>query len=179
MHSGGFIIDRITDCIIEVKSGRKVETDVSRVTNADLKTVLKKNGWKFNWRRELANPAKQVYKLKTIEGDERVQCMISIIPKPQDRLIDMPLIETAPHNFGRRKQYWGVPGNLVAFACKMSFEMGFDGYLRFVPKTALIAHYQRELGAIIVGNNCMGILTPQAMILVNSYFKNFKYDNIQ
>jgi hypothetical protein len=34
------------------------------------------------------------------------------------------LIENAPFNIGKKKLYEGVPGNLFAFACKLSWIMG-------------------------------------------------------
>jgi hypothetical protein len=52
----------------------------------------------------------------------------------------MHLIESAPFNIGRNKIYYGVPGNLVAFACKLSFERGGEGYVSFLSKTRLIGH---------------------------------------
>ncbi|NML22790.1 hypothetical protein HHL16_18035 [Pseudoflavitalea sp. G-6-1-2] len=176
MHSGGFIIDKITDCIIEVKSGKKFETEISRVTNADLKTVLKKNGWNFNWRKEFNDPEKQVYKLKAEEGDDRIQGLISVIPRPENLAYEMILVETAPHNFGRRKLYDGVLGNLVAYVCKMSFEMKFGGVVYFIPKNSLIQHYRVKLRAEVIHQNRMAIYPEDAMFLKNSYFKNFDYD---
>lgn len=47
--------------------------------------------------------------------------------EPMDGYVEMHLIETAPHNYGQSKQFLGVVGNLVAFACKVSFDLGFDG----------------------------------------------------
>lgn len=44
----------------------------------------------------------------------------------------MHLIESAPFNKGKSKVYSGVPGNLVAFACQLSFQRGFDGNVSFV-----------------------------------------------
>jgi len=38
-----------------------------------------------------------------------------------------------------------VACNLVAFGCKLSKELGFDGVLPFDSKTALIAHYEKLL----------------------------------
>ena len=40
--------------------------------------------------------------------------------------IYMDLLESAPFNIGRNKIYEGVAGNLVAYACKVSFQNGFD-----------------------------------------------------
>jgi hypothetical protein len=51
-----------------------------------------------------------------------------------ENFVEMHLIEAAPHNFGKEKRYMGVAGNLVAFACKLSFEQGFDGYVALLLK---------------------------------------------
>jgi len=67
-----------------------------------------------------------------------------------DNYIEMHLIETAPHNYGQRKMYLGVAGNLVAFAFKMSFDLGFEGYVAFTSKTEIIQHYVDSLGATLI-----------------------------
>ena len=82
----------------------------------------------------------------------------------------MHLIESAPFNKGKDKVYAGVPGNLVAFACRLSFQRGFEGYLSFLSKTNLINHYEKTLGAIHVGGNLMIINTISALKLINKYF---------
>jgi hypothetical protein len=64
--------------------------------------------------------------------------------------IYMNLIESAPFNLGRNKIYEGVGGNLVAFACKVSFQTGFDGFVSFTAKTKLIKHYEKTLGAYLL-----------------------------
>ena len=72
---------------------------------------------------------------------------------------------------GKNKLYEGVPGNLVAFACKLSFQRGYDGYVAFDAKTQLIKHYQESLGAIHFRNQTMIIDSRAAEFLVNKYFK--------
>jgi hypothetical protein len=47
--------------------------------------------------------------------------------------------------------YAGVPGNLVAFACKLSFQCGQEGNVSFFSKTQLVQHYIDSLGAMNVG----------------------------
>jgi hypothetical protein len=79
----------------------------------------------------------------------------------------MHLIESAPFNLGRNKVYIGVPGNLVAFACRIAFHRGFDGHVSFTSKTQLIDHYQKTLGAINVGGNLMVINTDSALKLID------------
>jgi len=81
------------------------------------------------------------------------------------------LIESAPFNRGKNKIYLGVPGNLVAFACKISFHRGFEGYVSFRSKTDLIGHYEKILGAAHIGSQLMIIDTFSAQNLINIYFK--------
>ena len=84
----------------------------------------------------------------------------------------MHLVESAPFNIGKQKVYAGVPGNLVAFACKLSFQHGHDGNVAFISKTQLIEHYEKTLGAFHFGGRLMIIETQAALRLVNKYFKN-------
>ncbi len=86
--------------------------------------------------------------------------------------IYLELIESAPFNLGRNKLYEGVPGNLVAFACKVSFQYGFAGFISFTAKTKLIKHYEKTLGAYHFGNHLMIISTEFSQLLVDKYFKS-------
>ena len=165
-----FVIDKLTNSIQNTISGDSFPTDVSRLTKADLKQVTKKIGRNFNWRDELNNNAREVYKLTITNNPNIVQGLLSFTIK-EDHLY-MNLIESAPFNLGRNKLYEGVPGNLVAFACKVSFQHGFDGFLSFTAKTKLIEHYEKTLGAYHFGNHLMIIQTSVAQKLVDKYFKS-------
>lgn len=86
----------------------------------------------------------------------------------------MHLVESAPFNKGKSKMYAGVPGNLVAFACKLSFQRGHEGNVSFFSKTQLIDHYIESLGAIHVGGRIMIIDTVAALKLIDKYFARWK-----
>jgi len=83
------------------------------------------------------------------------------------------LLESAPFNIGKNKLYEGVSGNLVAFACKLSFQRGGEGYVSFESKTKLIDHYVNSLGANHYGGNLMLIDSMAAKRLVDKYFKPY------
>jgi len=83
----------------------------------------------------------------------------------------MHLLESALFNKGKTKMYVGVPGNLVAFACKLSFQRGHEGNVSFLSKTKLIAHYEKTLGAFHFGGRVMIIETQAALQLINKYFQ--------
>jgi len=158
------LIDKLTHCIEEKRTGKVFETVLSLVTQEEIKRVYKKDGWFFNWKTAYQQPNHQVYKLLA-KGHPEIQGLISLEPIKDQQYIELHLIESAPHNYGSAKRFLGVPGNLVAFACKMSFEMGFDGFVAFHAKTKLISHYIDTLGArIIYGSNRMGIFTEEARI---------------
>ena len=81
-------------------------------------------------------------------------------------------VENAPHNIGGKKQYAGVCANMVAFACKVSFDLKFEGFVGFLAKTALIDQYKNTLGASQVFNTARMIIYPEAArILVNRTIK--------
>jgi hypothetical protein len=77
-----------------------------------------------------------------------IQGLISTTLK--DDSIYLDLIESSPFNKGKKKVYLGVPGNLVAFVCKLSFENGCNGYVSYVAKTKLIDHYIKTLNAVSI-----------------------------
>jgi len=163
-------IDKLTNSIENVITGDSFQTDVSLIDLNDLKSITKKNGWLFNWKSEYKQPDRDVYKL-TIEGNpDVIQGLISITEREDH--VYMHLIESAPFNLGRNKVYLGVPGNLVAFICRISFHRGFEGYVSFTAKTKLIEHYQKTLRAISAGGQLMVINTDAALKLIDKYFKN-------
>jgi hypothetical protein len=98
-----------------------------------------------------------------------MQGLISI-EEMQDHIF-MHLVESAAFNRGKEKMYLGVPGNLVAFACKISNERGYEGFVAFDSKTVLISHYQKMLGAIRLGGQRMYLDDKAAQRLIYQYFK--------
>lgn len=163
-----FIIDKLTNSIENVQSGDSFPTEISLLTNADLKTITKKNGWRFNWQNDIKLPERDVFKLTISNNPNIIQGLISLEVKPDH--VYVHLIESAPFNIGKHKAYLGVPGNLVAFACKLSFQRGGDGYVSFISKTKLIDHYVKSLGAVHVGGHLMILTSTAALKLINKYF---------
>ena len=165
-----FIIDKLTDSILNTVSGDSFQTEVAKMTSVDLKKVTKKTGWNFDWKSEFNDFKKEVYKLTIINNSSIVQGLLSLTIE-QDHVY-MNLLESAPFNIGKDKLYEGVAGNLVAFACKISFQKGFDGFVVFTAKTKLIKHYEENIGAYHFKNQLMIIQTESAKKLVNKYFKS-------
>jgi hypothetical protein len=48
----GFIIDRLTNSILNTISGDSFQTEVIRLGKSDLKHITKTKGWNFNWKQK-------------------------------------------------------------------------------------------------------------------------------
>lgn len=162
-------IDKLTNSVENSISGDRFETEVIKVSKDDLRSVKKGNGWQFDWKYEIEQSGRNVYKL-TIKGNPKViQGLISI--SDNENHMFMHLIESAPFNKGKNKLYVGVPGNLVAFLCKESWDKGYEGISSFISKTRLIEQYEKMLGAVHVGGHKMIIFPEAALKLIKNYFK--------
>ena len=163
-----FEVDKLTNSIENVITKDSFPTDITLISGADLKTVTKKNGWQFDWKAEFKEPKKEVYKLSIVNNQTVIQGLISLEVKSDH--VYMHLVESAPFNKGKTKIYAGVPGNLVAFACKLSFQRGHEGNISFISKSQLVQHYIDSLGAIHFGGRVMIIDSVAALKLINKYF---------
>ncbi len=168
-HEIDIEIDKLTNSIENRITKDSFQTDVLILEKNDLKYLSKKNGWLFDWKTEFQLPNRNVYKLTTTGNPTIIQGLISITEREDH--VYMHLIESASFNRGADKIYLGVPGNLVAFACKVSFHRGFEGYVSFVAKSQLIDHYIQLLEALNIGGQLMVINTKAALKLINKYFK--------
>lgn len=160
-------IDKLTRSIENAITGDNFKTEVLELSLADIRK-LKKAEWLFDWKAEAKQPDRKVYKLVIIDNPAVIQGLISQQDKGDH--IFMPLIESNKFNRGARKVYLGVPGNLVAFACRLSFDKGYGGYVSFESKSWLIEHCQKTLGAQVLFGNIMAIGTRAAAKLVERYF---------
>jgi hypothetical protein len=165
-----FVIDKLTNSITNRISGDSLMTEVLLLSKSDLKPITKKNGWLFSWKQEFEATEKEVYKLTILHNEHIIQGLISISIKTDHIFIN--LIESAAYNRGESKLYEGVPSNLVAFACRPSFQRGYEGFVAFHAKTQLVNHYEKTLKAIHYGNQLMVVETNAATALVNKYFKS-------
>lgn len=163
-----FIIDKLTNSIENTLTNEVFDTEIVRMVNVDTKQIGKAE-WQFDWHKELKDKTKEVYKLTTVNNPTIIQGFISIEDK-QDHVF-MHLIESAKFNKGKNKVYIGVPGNLVAYACKLSVDKGYEGFLAFDAKSILIKHYEQSLHATHFRGLRMFIEPSAALRLISQYFK--------
>lgn len=166
----GFTVDKLTTSIENVLTGETFETEISEVTLDEL-AHLNDDDWLFDWVSEFRAKGREIFKLVTRQNPTVIQGLISLTERNDH--VFVYLIENAPFNIGQKKIYAGVAGNLIAFACKRSFECGFGGAVSFTAKTQLMAHYEKMLGAKRFSYNQMFIDTKEATALVKQYFPDF------
>jgi hypothetical protein len=167
-----FEVDKLTNSIENVQTGEIFDTEIVRLTLESNSREIKKSKWIFNWKKELQIEEKQVFKLITPQNPKIIHGLLSLEDKNDH--IFMYLLESAKFNKGHNKVYVGVPANLVAYACKISFEKGYEGFVAFDAKSAIIEHYKKTLGATHFKGVKMFIETDAAKKLVNRYFKMFE-----
>lgn len=134
-------IDKLTNSIENAITSKVFDTSVMLMT-LDHEKQIKKKDWQFDWKKELKDTSKQTYKLTTVNNPTIIQGLLSL--EDEGDHVFMHLLESTTFNKGKAKVYVGVPGNLVAYACKVAFEKGYDGFISFISKTVLRQHYQQK-----------------------------------
>ena len=161
-------IDRLTNSIENSVTGEVFDTRVVKMGKSE-KEAFNPDEWLFEWDVELSLSDRHVFKLITVNNPTIIHGLVSLQDKSDHLFIH--LVESANFNKGTNKIYLGVAGNLFAYACKLSFEKGYEGYVAFDSKSALIEHYKKNLGATHFGAQRMFIDSVNALYLVNKYFK--------
>ena len=159
------LIDRITDCLIDTRTGMEVETEY-QIREKPIKPKDYK-GWKFNWSITEKN-GYDIYEL-FLKDDDTVQGRISV--KIDGGVADVEIVETAPHNYGYKGIYSGVGAHLFAIACQISLDAGCDGVVAFTSKSDLVEYYKEKLNAKVFRDRRMYIDEEAAQILLDRYMR--------
>ena len=145
----------------------EIETELSIDSEIEIigkKLVpLKKDGWNFKWGELYKLEGSLFYKISCIQTPKNVEGIL-MLTLFNNEMLFMNNIELAPKNIGSNKKYDKVAGCLLAYACRMSFEIGsgnYNGYLSFDSKTNLIELYQNKYGATLAMGNKM-YFSPEA-----------------
>lgn len=165
-------IDLLTESVVEAATGLIHETYVMSASQVLIKSIHKKSGWRFNWKKEFKNTGRKIFML-TLKNDLSVLLGLISLEVMEDH-VHVHLVESSPDNLGLRKKFLGIGANLFAFACKNSFENGFGGNIAFISKTSLLEHYSLTLNAVYIGNNRMIIRENEAIQLIKKYYSTDK-----
>lgn len=103
------------------------EARITRIMPGQRMAAGKLN-FNFEWKKEIANSERQVYKLTPNLSPSIIHGLISLTP--QQGCIYSSLVESARFNRSPNKQYLRVAGNLIAYACRLSYQLMLRGESR-------------------------------------------------
>jgi hypothetical protein len=153
-------------------SGESYPVSFLKLQPYDVDRMLKIDGWSrgFNWGLYFYHPNIELYKM-VVAGTNLIQGVIAI--EPMESYIEVNLVESAPHNRGKDKEFDLVGPHLFAFACRRSVEIGFEGFVAMTAKTKLIEYYQKEFGAEIIDYTTGRMFIPDVAAdkLIRVYLK--------
>ncbi len=153
--------------LIEVETGKRIVAKIKKLTNSQVKKLKGSKQFQFDWSSEESN---EVYSITRSDGNELLG-LISIIDVPQELRIHINLVESVIINQGRGKKVDGIPGCLIAFACKIAFTRGYDGFVSLVPKTKLIDYYHNKFGFRHMGTH-MVVFLDTSQSIITKYLKD-------
>ncbi len=139
--------------IEDIRTGRLIATDIRPIEVSDLRALGL--GWRFDSRASVESM--EVFKLIDPVAPDTILGLLGL--KRCENYIEVGLLESHPHHVGRAKSFRGIPGNLLAFAAQLSFQLGGEGFITIDAKNELIEHYRQVYGFMRVGNSQRMILT--------------------
>ena len=164
-------IDGLTNCLVSRATGEECDTQyrlISKtITKADAEK-LKAEGWLFDWSIPHSN-GYEIYEL-LIKGSEERQGLIALKHIRDQLYTHVDVVESAPKNRGKKDKYQGVGAHLFAIACKLSWDVGNEGFVQFKAKTDLVKHYRETLNAKNIDAQNMYIDSHAALFLIKTYF---------
>lgn len=123
--------------IINTRTNKAYIGEIEKVKKSDVQKLKGNKNFSFDWSLEAE---KDVYKVKR-EGENEILGLMSISDIPKEKRIHINLIEASKENVGKGKKFKNITGNLLAFACKMAFQKGYDGFVSLLPKSKIVAVY--------------------------------------
>lgn len=169
-------IDEITPCLRDSFANVYVDTRYEKIDHISPETALqmqKYEKWKFDWSKpDLADCT--IYALY-VEGSGVTQGLIACREYKSkgsvDGYIEVALAEANPKNVGKAGKYKGVGAHLFSIASRLSFDLGYDGYVTFVSKSNLVKHYIEALHAEVLFDRNMQLNPDASKFLINVYDK--------
>jgi len=140
--------------IVDVVTWRKVGICFRALTKADVKKygLTRRNGW-FDWAKEFKNERNKVFGMFAVGNTEEIQGVIGIQEHPENQLVHVELVESAPHNqYNAVKQKYKYVGiHLICFAMHHSLQnfSVFEGYVGLTAKLNHNQIYYENLGGVL------------------------------
>lgn len=152
--------------VLHIASGKYQEALISRFYEEELTNVVKER-FDFDWEEEFEY---EIYKIRLV-NDARVLGLMSVQGISREQRIEIRLLESSRENVGAFKEYDRLAGCLIAFACKLSFKEGLEGFVSLRPKTELIKLYVEKYNFSPMGNQLF-VSERTSEMLISEYLEN-------
>lgn len=169
-----FKAGELTPCLIEVDTGKELQTEVIEIKTKDILSRFNKDtGWYVNWS-EFESEA-SIYAL-VLKGTMDIQGLIALRPNLAKDFMAVHILWacTAPHNnvweHGKQK-YKGVGGHLFAIAADISEKVGCGGYLYGEAMDEEVLQYYMEH---FKAERLPKVIHPYAMMIRGENTKRFR-----
>lgn len=153
--------------LIDRNTGFRLKGKIEKMRLSDFERLNIDLNFSFNWKKESLN---ELYAIKFAEGEE-ILGLMSLIDHPSEFRIHINLLESAISHRGKNKQILNIPGCLIAYACKLSFMNGYNGFVSLIPKTELIEYYINTYGFTKVGRQ-LAIFDEDSESLIQKFIGN-------
>jgi len=150
------------------KTGENLKAGVIPCSSEELQQ-LDGNRFEFDW---LSESSFTVFRLEILSSNE-ILGLMSIDLVPLELRLEIRLLELSKENVGRKRRFENVAGILIASACKISFKMGFFGFVSLIPETQFIKHYQAKYGFEQYGRH-LAVDMEKSQSLIKKYLENAK-----
>jgi len=129
--------------LIERKTGNLVAASIALISRQELAEISKDKRFSlFDWRKE---GHKEVYKLQ-LRSSGMIIGLMSVTDHPEELWLEIDLLESSDENVGSRKEFQNIGGCLIAYACRLAFSRGYNGFVALRPKTVLKIYYHEKYG---------------------------------
>lgn len=152
--------------LINKQNGELLQGQIEQLDKNQIEGLLGYKNFTFDWSIEKNNDVYKIY----LKDEDEILGLISIIDIPNEFRIYINLIESAISHRGKQKTILNIPGCLIAFACKMAFLKGYDGFVSLTPKTLLRKYYSETYGFIPMGTQ-MAIFGKEAYMIIQKYLE--------
>lgn len=153
--------------LLHIRSGETYPVTFLLLQPYDVEDHMQDWDEAFDWSIYFGQPGIEVYKM-IVTGNDDIQGAIALERKADH--VYVHLIESAPGN--RFDKVFDLVGeHMIAFACKRSKDLGYDGFVAFRSKTkrSLMSFYMYNCGAQHIGGGNMVIIEPVAERLIMLY----------
>lgn len=146
-------------------TGERLSGTIEKIGIYEIQKLKNHKNFLFDWTKEKEN---MVYKI-TFENEMEILGLISLIDVSDEFRVHLNLIESSKMHRGKNKTIENIPGCLIAFACRLAFEKGYDGFVSLTPKTKLINYYTGNYGFRQMGR-MLAVFGETSNSLISKYF---------